>query len=55
MAAETTYESGEGNEVIVPVPVVQVKEIRTNKRGSGARRRKRDSVDKSELSMYAGK
>ena len=55
VAAETTYESGEGNEVIVPVPVVQVKEIITNKRGSGARRRKRDSVDQSALSMYAGK
>ena len=55
VAAETTYERGEGNEVIVPVPVVQVKEIRTNKRGSGARRRKRDSVDQSALSMYAGK
>ena len=55
MAAETTYESNEGNEVIVPVPVVQVKEVRTNKRGSGVRGRKKDSVDQSALSMYAGK
>ena len=55
VAAETTYESGEGNEVIVPVPVVQVKEVRTNKRGSGVRGRKKDSVDQSALSMYAGK
>ena len=55
VAAETTYESNEGNEVIVPVPVVQVKEVRTNKRGSGVRGRKKDSVDQSALSMYAGK
>jgi hypothetical protein len=55
VAAETTYESGEGNEVIVPVPVVQVKEVRTNRRGSGARKRKKDPVDQSGISMYAGK
>jgi len=55
VAAETTYESNEGKEVIVPVPVVQVKEVRTNKRGSGVRGRKKDSVDQSALSMYAGK
>jgi hypothetical protein len=55
VAAETTYESGEGNEVIVPVPVVQVKEVRTNRRGSGARKRKKDPVDQSAISMYAGK
>ena len=55
VAAETTYESNEGREVIVPVPVVQVKEVRTNRRGGGARKRKKDSVDQSALSMYAGK
>ena len=55
VATETTYERGEGNEVIVPVPVVQVKEIRTNTRGSGARGGKKDSIDQSVLSMYAGK
>ena len=55
VASETTYESGEGNEVIVPVPVVQVKEIRTNTRGGGARGGKKDSIDQSVLSMYAGK
>ena len=55
VAAETTYESNEGKEVIVPVPVVQVKEVRTNRRGSGVRGRKKDSVDQSAISMYAGK
>ena len=55
MAAETTYESNEGNEVLIPVPVVQIKEVRTNKRGGGVRGRKKDSVDQSALSMYAGK
>ena len=55
VAAETTYESNEGREVIVPVPVVQVKEVRTNRRGSGARKRKKDPVDQSAISMYAGK
>jgi len=55
VATETTYERGEGNEVIVPVPVVQVKEIRTNTRGGGARGGKKDSIDQSVLSMYAGK
>ena len=55
VAAETTYESNEGNEVLIPVPVVQIKEVRTNKRGGGVRGRKKDSVDQSALSMYAGK
>jgi len=55
VAAETTYESNEGNEVLIPVPVVQVKEVRTNRRGSGVRGSQKDSVDQSALSMYAGK
>ena len=37
MAAETTYESGEGDAVIIPVPVQQTKTVSINqtRRGSG--------------------
>jgi hypothetical protein len=57
VASETTYESGEGNAMIIPVPIQQTKTVSTGgggRRGSGARR-KTVVIDDSELAMYAGK
>ena len=57
VASETTYESGEGNATIIPVPIQQTKTVSTGgggRRGSGARR-KTVVIDDSELAMYAGK
>ena len=56
VAAETTYESGEGSAVIIPVPTQQTKTVSTgnNKRGSGMRTRK-VFIDDTELAMYGGK
>ena len=57
VAAETTYESGEGDAVIIPVPIAQTKTVSTgrrNKRGSGAKTRV-VVVDDTELAMYGGK
>ena len=56
VAAETTYESGEGSVVIIPVPTQQTKTVSTgnNKRGSGMRTRK-IFIDDTELAMYGGK
>jgi len=57
VAAETTYESGEGNAVIIPVPTEQTKTVSTGnerKRGSGMRTRT-IILDDTELAMYGGK
>ena len=56
VAAETTYESGEGEAVIIPVPTQQTKTVTTgnNKRGSGMRTRT-VVLDDTELAMYGGK
>ena len=57
MAAETTYESGEGDAMIIPVPIQQTKTVSTgrrNRRGSGAKTRV-VVVDDTELAMYGGK
>jgi len=56
VAAETTYESGEGSAVIIPVPTQQTKTVSTgnNKRGSGMRTRT-VVLDDTELAMYGGK
>lgn len=57
VASETTYESGEGNAMIIPVPIQQTKTVSTGgggRRGSGARG-KTVVIDDSELAMYAGK
>jgi len=57
VAAETTYESGEGSAVIIPVPVQQTKTVSTGnkrRRGSGARTRT-VVLDDTELAMYGGK
>jgi len=57
VAAETTYESGEGNAVIIPVPTEQTKTVSTGnerKRGSGIRTRT-IILDDTELAMYGGK
>ena len=55
VAAETTYESGEGNAVIIPVPVQQTKEVAIkNKRGRTVGY-KTVVIDDTELAMYGGK
>ena len=57
VAAETTYESGEGDAMIIPVPIQQTKTVSTgrrNRRGSGAKTRV-VVVDDTELAMYGGK
>jgi len=57
VAAETTYESGEGNAAIIPVPIEKTKTVSTgrrNRRGSGAKTRV-VVVDDTELILYGGK
>ena len=57
VAAETTYESGEGDAMIIPVPIQQTKTVSTgrrNRRGSGVKT-KVVVVDDTELAMYGGK
>ena len=57
IAEETTYESGEGEAVIIPVPVQQTKTVSTGnqrRRGSGMRTRT-VVLDDTELAMYGGK
>ena len=57
VATEATYESGEGDAVIIPVPIAQTKTVSTgrrNKRGSGAKTRV-VVVDDTELVLYGGK
>ena len=57
VAAETTYESGEGDAAIVPVPIEKTKTVSTgrrNRRGSGAKTRV-VVVDDTELILYGGK
>ena len=57
VAAETTYESGEGDAAIIPVPIKETKTVSTgrrNRRGSGAKTRV-VVVDDTELAMYGGK
>ena len=56
VAAETTYESGEGDAVIIPIPTKQTRTASTGvrKRGSGMRTRT-VVLDDTELAMYGGK
>ena len=58
VAAETTYESGEGNAVIVPIPTggggSPMLTGRKNRRGSGAKTRVL-VIDDTELALYGGK
>ena len=55
VAAETTYESGEGNAVIIPVPVQQTQQVAIkNKRGRTVGYRT-VVIDDTELAMYGGK
>ena len=57
VASETTYESGEGNATIIPVPIQQTKTVSTGggRRRGGGVRTKTVVIDDSELAMYAGK
>ena len=60
ISKETTYESGEGNAVFIPVPTGGGSGggvgNRTNRRGSGMRTRSiKRNIDEVALSMYAGK
>ena len=57
VAAETTYESGEGDAMIIPIPIEKTKTVSTgrrNRRGSGVKTRV-VVVDDTELAMYGGK
>ena len=55
VAKETTYESGEGDAMIIPVPIQQTKQVPIkNKRGRTVGY-KTVVVDDSELAMYGGK
>ena len=55
VAEETTYESGEGNAVIVPIPIQQTQQVAIkNKRGRTIGY-KTVVIDDSELAMYGGK
>ena len=55
VAAETTYESGEGNAVIIPVPIPETKQVPIkNKRGRTVGY-KTVVIDDSELALYGGK
>ena len=57
VASETTYEGGEGNAVIIPVPIQGSNRRATmskRRRGSGAKTRV-VVVDDTELAMYGGK
>jgi len=55
VAAETTYESGEGDAVIIPVPVQQTQQVAIkNKRGRTVGYRT-VVLDDTELAMYGGK
>ena len=57
VASETTYESGEGDAMIIPVPLEKTKTVSTgrrNRRGSGVKT-KVVVVDDTELAMYGGK
>mgnify|MGYP001257572127 CR=1 FL=1 len=60
ISKETTYESGEGNAVFIPVPTEGGSGggvgNRTNRRGSGMRTRSiKRNIDEVTLSLYAGK
>jgi hypothetical protein len=58
VASETTYESGEGNAVIIPISTggggSPMMTRRKNKRGSGMKVRT-VVVDDTELALYGGK
>ena len=55
VAKETTYESGEGNAVIIPVPIPETKQVAIkNKRGRTVGY-KTVVIDDSELALYGGK
>ena len=55
VSSETTYESGEGNAVIIPVPIPETKQVPIkNKRGRTVGY-KTVVIDDSELAMYGGK
>ena len=55
VAAETTYESGEGDAVIIPVPVQQTQQVAIkNKRGRTVGYRT-VVLDDTEVAMYGGK
>ena len=55
VASEATYESGEGEAVIIPVPVQQTKQVAIkNKRGRTVGYRT-IVIDDTELAMYGGK
>ena len=55
VAKETTYESGEGNAVIIPVPIPETKQVAIKNSRGRTVRYKTVVIDDSELAMYGGK
>ena len=55
IATETTYESGEGDAVIIPVPVQQTKQVAIKNRRGRTVGYRTIVLDDSELAMYGGK
>ena len=55
VAKETTYESGEGNAVIIPVPIPETKQVPIKNSRGRTVGYKTVVIDDSELALYGGK
>ena len=55
VASETTYEGGEGNAVIIPVPIQQTKQVPIKNKRGRTTGFKTVVIDDTELAMYGGK
>ena len=55
VAKETTYESGEGNAVIIPVPIPETKQVPIKNKRGRTTGFKTVVIDDTELAMYGGK
>ena len=55
VAKETTYESGEGNAVIIPVPIPETKQVAIKNSRGRTVGYKTVVIDDSELALYGGK
>ena len=55
VATETTYESGEGNAMIIPVPIQQTKQVPIKNKRGRTTGFKTVIIDDTELAMYGGK
>ena len=55
VAKETTYESGEGDAVIIPVPIPETKQVPIKNKRGRTTGFKTVVIDDTELAMYGGK